>query len=163
MIPAVEENLAAPAVSLLRRGFRFYLVGAFGIGVQLGALALLKAGLHLHYAPATALAVECAVLHNFLWHEFFTWSDRSSGSPGAALRRLATFNLTTGLISIGGNVLLMRLLVGELGLHYVVANLATIASCSLANFLVSDRAVFRPPPLLGFNGQTLPDSAARNG
>ena len=138
-------------VSLVQRGFRFYLVGGFGIGVQLAALALFRSGLHLHYMLATALAVECAVVHNFVWHERFTWRDRPSGGSAPALRRLLKFNLTTGMISIGGNVLLMRLLVGELGLHYVVANVATIASCSLANFLVSDRAVFRPPPLIGFN------------
>ncbi len=151
MSPAVAELRRGRPVSLLQRGFRFYLVGGFGIGVQLAALALFRSGLHLHYMLATALAVECAVVHNFVWHERFTWKDRPSGGIVPALRRLLKFNLTTGVISIGGNVLLMRLLVGELGVQYLLANVVTIASCSLANFLVSDRAVFRPPPLLGFN------------
>ena len=48
-----------------------------GIAVQLLMLVVLKAGLHLHYLVATALAVETAVIHNFLWHERFTWADRS--------------------------------------------------------------------------------------
>ena len=82
-----------------------------------------------------------AVLHNFIWHERFTWRDRKSGKM---LRRLVRFNLSTGLISIVGNLLLMRLLVGSLRVHYMVANLVSIGACSLLNFVASDRLVFQP-------------------
>ncbi len=126
-----------------RRWLKFNLVGALGIGVQLAMLAALRA-LGLSYLPATAVAVETAVIHNFFWHERFTWADRTSISPSEAVRRLLRFNLTTGLLSIGGNLALMRVLVGHLHLHYLLANLLTIATCGLANFLVSDRVVFRP-------------------
>ena len=67
------------------RWLKFNAVGGMGILVQLGALALLKSGLHLDYLPATALAVEVTVLHNFLWHERFTWADRCGENR---LRRL---------------------------------------------------------------------------
>lgn len=138
-------------VSTGRRAFRFYLVGGIGIAVQLGTLAALThAG--LNYVVATALAVEAAVVHNFVWHQHYTWGERLTRGAGAYLWRLLKFNSTTGLVSVGGNVIVMRLLVGEAGFRPVVANIITIASCSLLNFLVSDRAVFRPPPLLGFNG-----------
>lgn len=138
-------------VSSTRRALRFYAVGGLGIAVQLGALAALThAG--LHYMVATALAVEAAVLHNFVWHQHYTWGERRSHGTAAYWWRLLMFNSTTGLVSIGGNVILMRLLVGEAGLRPLIANVVAIASCSLLNFLVSDRAVFRPPPLLGFNG-----------
>ena len=46
---------------------KFNTVGAIGIGVQLAALAALKSGLELNYLLATGLAVEAAVLHNFVW------------------------------------------------------------------------------------------------
>ena len=142
---------AAGNVSTAKRAWRFYLVGAIGIAVQLGALAALThAG--LEYVAATVFAVEAAVVHNFIWHQHYTWAERRTGGVGAYLRRLLKFNATTGVVSIGGNVILMRLLVGEAGFHPLVANIVTIASCSLLNFLVSDRAVFRQPPLLGFNG-----------
>ena len=138
-------------ISTSRRAFRFYAVGGLGIAVQLGALAALThAG--LNYVAATVLAVEAAVVHNFLWHQHYTWAERRTSGIAAYLWCLLKFNSTTGLVSIGGNVILMRLLVGEAGFKPVVANIVTIASCSLLNFLVSDRAVFRPPPLLGFNG-----------
>jgi putative flippase GtrA len=128
---------------LVRRLLKFHMVGAIGIGVQLCFLFLFRTVLQLNYLLATALAVECAVLHNFLWHEHFTWSDRKDGSRGL-MRRLWRFNLSTGLISIVGNLLLMRLLVGTLHLQYMVANLFAIGSCSLANFFASDRMVFQP-------------------
>ncbi len=126
-----------------RRWVKFNLVGAIGIGVQLAVLAALRA-LGVHYLLATALAVEAAVIHNFVWHERFTWKDRASLGAAQALGRLLRFNVTTGAVSIGGNLLLMRLLVGYAHLNFLVANLITIALCSIFNFLVSDRVVFRP-------------------
>lgn len=131
--------------SLGRRWLKFNLVGAAGIAVQLAALAVLVSGLHLDYLLATALAVEAAVLHNFMWHERFTWLDRASLSGREVILRLLRFNLTTGGVSILGNLLLMRLLVGQVHLHYFYANLLTIAACSMINFLMSDRFVFRRP------------------
>jgi hypothetical protein len=57
------------------RWLKFNLVGGIGIAVQLLMLVVLKTGLHLDYLIATALAVETTVVHNFLWHERFTWAD----------------------------------------------------------------------------------------
>ena len=126
-----------------RRSMKFYMVGAIGIGVQLAFLFLFKTELRVNYLLATALAVECAVLHNFLWHEHYTWRDRCETYAGV-LGRLLRFNGTTGVISILGNLALMRLFVGVLHLQYMLGNLVTIACCSLANFWASDRVVFQP-------------------
>ncbi len=63
--------------STATRWLKFNLVGGMGIAVQLLMLVVLKTGLHLNYLIATALAVETAVVHNFLWHERFTWADRA--------------------------------------------------------------------------------------
>lgn len=120
---------------------KFSLVGAAGIGVQLAALALLtRAG--LPYLLATALAVESAVLHNFYWHQRFTWAGRGSGYLAETLQRLWRFHVANGAISLVGNLLLMRLLVGRLKLPVIAANLSAICACYLANFLVSDEWVF---------------------
>ena len=124
------------------RWVKFNFVGGIGIGVQLAALALLRSGFHLDYLVATALAVEAAVIHNFLWHERFTWRDRPSAHVWHSLVRLARFNLTNGAVSILGNVALMRVLVGGLRMNYLIANLVAVTVCSVANFLMSDRWVF---------------------
>jgi putative flippase GtrA len=123
------------------RWLTFNFVGALGIGVQLAALAALTA-LGLGYLAATALAVEAAVLHNFLWHERMTWSDRATPLFRPMLGRLLRFHLANGLISLVGNLLMMRLLVGTLHLPVLWANVAAVAACGLVNFLVSDRLVF---------------------
>jgi putative flippase GtrA len=120
------------------RWLKFDLVGAAGIAVQLGVLVLLRSGLHISYLISTALAVESAVVHNYFWHEHFTWADRER----RGWRNFLKFNVATGGISILGNVVMMRLLVGVAGLNYVIANVAAIAVCSVANFLVNDHCVF---------------------
>ena len=125
-----------------RRWLKFNLVGALGIVVQLGMLYFFTRLWNVDYSVATVLAVESAVLHNFIWHERFTWADRSSLAAGSMLGRLLRFNLTTGAVSIAGNLVLMSVLVGLAHLQVLVANLVTIAICSLANFAVSDRFVF---------------------
>jgi putative flippase GtrA len=124
------------------RWIKFNLVGGIGIGVQLGALALLRSFFHLNYLAATALAVETAVIHNFLWHKRFTWRDRPSAHLRHFFARFARFNLANGVVSIAGNLVIMRELVGELRMNYLVANLLAVAVCSVANFLLSDRWVF---------------------
>ena len=134
-----------PRTTGFLRWLKFNAVGGIGILVQLAALAVFRSLCHLNYLLATALAVETAVLHNFFWHERFTWADRPSGHVTQSLMRLARFNATNGLVSIVGNLLLMRVLAGAFGLHYFIANLIAIAVCSLANFLLSDFFVFRGP------------------
>ncbi len=65
----------------IRRWAIFNGVGLLGVGVQLAMLTLMTDGLGVHYLAATAIAVEAAVLHNFFWHQRFTWRDRPSESP----------------------------------------------------------------------------------
>jgi putative flippase GtrA len=83
-----------------------------------------------------------AVLNNFVWHQRWTWSDRPSTTTGETLRRLAKFNITTGLVSLLGNLGFMSVLVGRLGLAIVLANLVSVLACSLLNFILADRFAF---------------------
>jgi putative flippase GtrA len=133
---------------ILVRWIKFNFVGGIGIGVQFAALFLLKSVLHFDYLIATALAVEVAVVHNFIWHERFTWADRARDAHGQSsgrksLFRFFRFNLTTGGVSIVGNLVLMNLLVGSGHVNYMLANGVAIVLCSAANFLVSEEWVFR--------------------
>ena len=125
---------------MIRRWLKFNTVGAIGAAVQLAALAIFKSLLHIEYLLATALAVEAAVLHNFVWHERWTWADRAG--QGRA-RRLLRFHLTNGLVSIVSNLLCMRLLVGRFHLQYLIANVLSIGATSLVNFFLSELFVFR--------------------
>jgi putative flippase GtrA len=130
------------ASSTLIRWLKFNFVGGIGIGVQFGALFLLKSVMNFDYMFATAFAVEAAVVHNFIWHEQFTWGDRVRPSWRRSLVRFVRFNLTTGAVSIVGSLVLMRVMVGVGHLNYLLANAVAIVLCSIANFLVSDGWVF---------------------
>jgi putative flippase GtrA len=123
---------------------KFNVVGVLGFALQAGALFALTHNSHpISYLTATVLAVELAILNNFFWHQLWTWRDRPSSTVNETLRRLAKFNLTTGLVSIGGNLIFMSILVGRLGVAIVLANLISVLVCSLLNFILADRLAFR--------------------
>lgn len=123
------------------RFIKFSAVGVIGIGVQLAMLSsLTRCG--VNYLLATALAVESAVLHNFCWHRHFTWEDRPGSGWRVAFARLLRFHVSNGAISLLGNLLMMRVLVGSVKLPAVFANLLSIAVCGSANFVAGDRWVF---------------------
>lgn len=95
----------------------------------------------LHYLAATALAVEAAVLHNFVWHERWTWADRL-GDNRTPWARLARFHLVNGGVSLAGNLALMPLLVHFCGVPAVPANAVAVVACAAVNFAGADRFVF---------------------
>jgi len=127
-----------------RRLAPFTAVGLLGFAVQLGALQALTAFAGWPWLPATLVSVELAVLHNFLWHERWTWIDRTIGpaAAGGSWHRLGRFHAANGLTSIAGNALVMAWLVGVLAMPAVAANALAVAVTSIVNFLAADRWVF---------------------
>jgi putative flippase GtrA len=127
-------------MKVLARWGRFNLVGAVGMAVQLGTLALLDHVWPGHYLWATAAALEATLLHNFVWHLNYTWRDRRrhAGVLGQCLR----FHLANGAVSLVGNLALMRLLVEGARMPVLPANALAILACSLVNFALGDQWVF---------------------
>ena len=125
------------------RWIRFNGIGALGAGLQLAVLAALTRLTSLHYLWATGVAVEATVLHNFCWHESWTWRDRARATRRELWHRLGRFQLTNGLISLAGNLILMRIFAGMLGMDALAANIVAVLICSIANFAASEWLVFR--------------------
>ena len=119
------------------RWIKFNLVGALGVGVQLGALSLFHRLAPAHLLWSSAGAVELAIVHNFAWHVHYTWQDRSRENV-SVLAQLLRFQLSNGLISLLGNLALMPLLVHRAHLPLLVANVIAILSCSGLNFYLSN-------------------------
>ena len=119
---------------------KFHLVGAIGVVVQLAALALFNQLAPGHYLYATAAAIELTLLHNFVWHLHYTWCDRRDDS--ALLTQLVRFHLSNGLVSMLGNLALMRILVNEAHLPLLAANAIAILCCSIVNFCLGNNWAF---------------------
>ena len=130
-------ELAAPSpprgpTSRISRGRigTFALVGGAGTVVNTAALYLLHARLHLPLIAASMIAVELAVVGNYLLND--RWTFR--GYP-SSVRRFAKFNAS----SLGGlamNVVILSTLT-NLGVHFLVANLVGIAAGFAVNFALS--------------------------
>jgi putative flippase GtrA len=134
-------------------GTRFVLVGLGGFVVQAALLEALTRLTTLDYRAATVLAVEAAVLHNFLWHDRWTWPReraRAGGWPRtmrqrALWQRLSRFHAATALVSVAGNVGLMALFVGVFGWPVLPATAAAVVLLAVVNFRAADRWVFAVP------------------
>jgi putative flippase GtrA len=122
---------------------RFSLVGFMGAILQLALISLLTKSFGVLSTSATPVAVEITVLHNFIWHERFTWDNRGSKGSRQLALRLGRFHAGNGFVSLAGNTILMYCLVERLRAPTLPAAIGAIVLCSLANFLIADRWVFR--------------------
>ena len=115
-----------------------------GTGLQLAVVGALVRVAGVHYLWATAIGIEAAVLHNFCWHERWTWR---TGGAGIAVRRWPS--VCSGsmppmpCISLAGSLMLTRLLTGSLGVDPIAANIVSILACGALNFGASEWLVFR--------------------
>ena len=124
---------------MILRWLKFNAVGAVGLAVQLGVLWLLERVAGVQYLLATVIAVEVAVLHNFVWHQLWTWRGRPKES---VWRRLLRFHLANGLVSLVANFGLMALFVGGMGMRVMPANLLSVGLAGVLNFGLAEVWVF---------------------
>jgi putative flippase GtrA len=114
-----------------------------GAVLQLILVSLLTKCFGVFSAAATIVAVEITILHNFVWHERFTWRNRAPRDARQLASRLWRFHAGNGFVSLAGNTILMYCLVERLRAPVLPAAVGAIVLCSLANFLIADRWVFR--------------------
>jgi putative flippase GtrA len=113
-----------------------------GAMLQLLLICLFTRHFGILNGVATLLAVEITILHNFLWHERFTWSGRCPRGPRQGAFRLMRFHAGNGLISLGGNTILMYCLVERLHAPTMPTAIGGIILFSLANYFAADRWVY---------------------
>ena len=118
----------------------FALVGGLGVGVHLGVLQMLTAGLGMDFVPAQILATLTAMTSNFLLNNLLTYADR----------RLRGRRLWAGLLgfyaicSLGGlaNVSIATLIY-EWNHMTLVAGLAGAVMSSVFNYSVTRAVTWR--------------------
>jgi putative flippase GtrA len=149
MKPVITPGRSVGTIGRLGRWATFNGVGLAGVVVQLAVLAALTQLADLPIALATAIAVEAAVLHNFVWHQHVTWRDRKARDGRDVLARLGRFHALNGGISLAGNIVMTSALVSS-GFDPLLSNLAAIILCSSVNFLAGDRLVFAGRSIASF-------------
>ncbi len=77
------------------RFIKFCQVGASGVLVNLGALAVFSEVLRLHLNLASALAIEVSIISNFLINEVWTFGDQRNLGQGGRARRAFRFHLVS--------------------------------------------------------------------
>jgi dolichol-phosphate mannosyltransferase len=128
-------NKLAAETGQIGRFLRFCTVGLSGVFVNEGALKFFTEVSGLYYVYSSILAVEIAIISNFLFNEFWTFRDRSNQRPEMANRlgRLVKFNL---ICALGGtlNVVTLWVLTDLAGLYYLFSNLIGIGISTLWNY-----------------------------
>jgi dolichol-phosphate mannosyltransferase len=128
------------------RFWKFALVGASGVLVNMATLVILAEYFHAHKVIAWMFAVGVSILSNFLLNNAFTWRDvRHSSRIHFLLRGALAYPVA--IIGIGANFAVYYPLlkyVSEAFPYYVLFNLLGIAAGTSVNFILSSRLVFRP-------------------
>lgn len=136
-----------PATTMLttvKRWIRFNAIGMMGTGVQLLLIFFLRSLFQLNYLVATLIGVQCSLIHNFFWHQRWTWKNSISIGRKASFQRFLRFNSTSGTISMMGNLGFTSILVQAVHLPYLVCNILAIGGCNILNFFLANNFAFQP-------------------
>lgn len=128
------------------RFFRFCAVGLSGVFVNEGALTFFTEVGGLYYVYASVVAVEMAIVNNFLFNELWTFHDRSSQQPGIVnrFRRFCKFNVICALGAVL-NVAVLWALTDLAGLYYLISNLVGIGVATLWNYGLNSHITWEVP------------------
>jgi putative flippase GtrA len=127
---------------MVTRVLKFWLAGLGGFGVQIALVAAFTE-MGVHYLVATAIAVEVAILANFVWHQQWTWNDRPTFSARESWMRLLRYNTMTALTSLAGSLVVTGLLVELLSVSPIAANAISVALLGALNFAGANTVVFK--------------------
>ncbi len=144
--PLKTEGANPGLALLIKRYFRFGVVGGSGIAVDMAALFILgnPRMLGLDLSLSKALAAEIAILWNFTWNELWTFRDLAvNNSCAARTLRFGKFNLIC-LAGIGLSVLLLNVETRCFQMNMYLGNLVAILIVSFWNFGLNLRFGWRP-------------------
>ena len=128
------------------RFWKFALVGASGVLVNMVTLIVLAEVFDAHKVIAWMFAVGVSILSNFLLNNAFTWRDiRHSSRIHFFLRGVLAYPVA--VMGIGANFAVWYPLVkyvSDAFPYYAIFNLLGIIAGTSVNFILSSRLVFRP-------------------
>ena len=128
------------------RFWKFALVGASGVLVNMLTLVILAEYVDAHKVIAWMFAVGVSILSNFLLNNAFTWRDvRNSSRIHFLLRGALAYPVA--IMGIGANFAVYYPLlkyVSDAFPYYLIFNFLGILAGTSVNFILSSRLIFRP-------------------
>ncbi len=125
------------------RVFKFMCVGLSGVIVNLGMLHLLYGMLMLPLFLAGFIAIESSIVNNFVWNSVWTFRLKvRKNTLKDSLIRLLKYHVAVGVGALV-NYIVLLVLVKIAGLNYILSNIIGIGLGAIANYLLSDRFVWR--------------------
>ena len=137
---AVGEHDKSNKVSLFaKHAFKYYLVGASGVLVNLGILYILKEYAGLWYLASSAIAIYISVTTNFLLNKAWTFKDTMvKQSTFFMYVKFIGISIIGMLIQLGFNYLF----VDVMNMYYLLAAFISIAIASGVNFMLNRHITF---------------------
>ena len=120
----------------LLRFVKFCIVGASGTLLSMGLLWSLTEFAGLPYLASAAIGIETAIISNFTFHSFFTFSDRRSPTVKAFFIRMLKYNLVS-MAGFAINMGMLWVLTEVFGLYYLLSNLLGIVSATVWRYILS--------------------------
>src|SRR5918995_4734380 len=145
------------------RFWKFALVGASGVLVNLLTLVTLVEYLDAGPTVAWIVAVGLSILSNFLLNNAFTWRDvRHSSRIHFLLRGALAYPVA--IVALGANFAVYYPIIKYISAdfpYYVIAAFLGVIAGTCANFILSSRFVFRPPAPKELDPKAPPEAIAR--
>ena len=141
-MPSNSHSKVEEWVRFVSRRFGiFNLVGSGGFVLQMATLTVLTRVLGWNYALASALGIELAILHNFVGHSRWTWSDRRPSGRRAWVVRWVRYQTAKTLVLVV-NLAITAVIVAKAGLMPEIASGCAVGACSFLGYFLSDRVIF---------------------
>ena len=118
---------------------KFLLVGFSGLFVNTLALYAFTELASIHYVISAAIATQVSTLWNFGLTETWVFGKRETERP--FVQRLVSFLLINNLLLILRGPII-TLMVGRLGIHYLISNLASLFVMTLLRYLLADKWIW---------------------
>lgn len=119
------------------RFLKFCIVGASGVVVNMFFFWFFYKKLGIYSLIASLLAIQLAIINNFLWNDKWTWKEKRKPGIGEFFKRLTKFAFASNLVSASGNLLGVFVFLNLLKWHYLFSNFLAISLGVVLNFLVN--------------------------
>ncbi|MGI0011041.1 MAG: GtrA family protein [Nitrosopumilaceae archaeon] len=122
-----------------KHAFKYYLVGASGIFVNLGILFVLTEYVGLWYLLSSSIAIYVSITSNFLLNKAWTFRDTVIKQRGFLM--YGKF-IGVSLVGMGIQLGFNYMFVEKLSVYYLLAALISIVIASSVNFVLNRRLTF---------------------